>query len=323
MVFETPSWAARHNYFHHSNPRSGDRAKKLFEKSHIRPQIKWARYVIKDETREAEHEKAAEILKNFTVGRGSAAMEAGRAVQDACDLHLIPDKEFQQTLSLAEAIEVAVNRMQKYKPKDWSPAVFEDDTARKEKYIEEMPSVVENAVLGLQEAMQYDNRIIGEIDLLDKLPGNALPHNTLPDYGRRGDLKTKWSYPSTRANAKPGTWDTRGLPKKLTNMFDMANVYQVAGFYALNGRLPPFLVYANKDGYRVFHEHNCDELKPDFLDDVVRDISMQHKITENILKAASNKHDLLNLVSPDFSLIQWNEPPAYLDEAKKMWGLTV
>ena len=63
MFHETPSWAARHKYFHHSNPRSGDRAKKLFEKAHVRPSIEWARYVIKDETREAEHEKAAKILK--------------------------------------------------------------------------------------------------------------------------------------------------------------------------------------------------------------------------------------------------------------------
>lgn len=323
MFHETPSWAARHNYFHHSNPRSGDRAKKLFEKSHIRPQIKWARYVIKDESREAEHEKAADILKNFTVGRGSAAMEAGRAVQDACDLHLIPDKEFGQTLSLAEATHVAIDRMQKYKPKDWSHCVLEDDAARKEKYIEEMPKVIENAVLGLQEAMQHDNRIIGEIDLLDKLPGNALPHNTLPDYGRRGDLKTKWSRPSQKPNAKPNTWSRGSLPSSLTGMFDMNNVYQVAGFYALNGRQPPFLVYANMYDYRVFNEHNCDELKPDFLDEIVRDISMQHKITENILRAATNKHDLLSLVSPDFKAIHWNEPPAYLDEAKKMWGLTV
>ena len=323
MFHETPSWAARHNYFHHSNPRSGDRAKKLFEKTHIRPQIKWARYVIKDETREAEHEKAADILKKFTVGRGSAAMEAGRAVQDACDLHLIPDKEFGQTLSLVEATQVAINRLSKYKPKEWSPSVLEDDTERKERYIEELPKVIEHAVLGLREAMQYDNRIIGEIDLLDKLPGNALPHNTLPDYGRRGDLKTKWSRPSAKPNAKPFTWVRGSLPSSLTGMFDMNNVYQVAGFYALNGRQPPFLVYSNMYDYRIFDGSNTPELHPLFLEDVIRDISFQHKITENILKQAKDKHDLLNLVSPDFRALQWNEPPGYIEEAKRMWGFSV
>ena len=32
MDLTTPSWAKRHNYFHHSNPRSKDRAKNIFEK---------------------------------------------------------------------------------------------------------------------------------------------------------------------------------------------------------------------------------------------------------------------------------------------------
>lgn len=323
MYHSTPEWAARHKYYHHSNPRSGDRAKKLFEKTHVRPSIEWARYVIKDPNREADHEKAKNILNKLAVGRGSANMNAGRAVQDACDLHLLPDPDFGQTLSLTEATQVAVENLKRYTPKDWSQSVQEDDTARKERYIEELPMVVEHAVLGLREAMQYDNRIIGEIELLEKLPGNALPHNTLPDYGRRGDLKTKWSTPSKRHNAKPGTWQKAPLPSSLTGIFDMNNVYQVAGFYALNGRQPPFLVYANAYDYRVFNEHNTPELKPKFLEDIVQDIAMQHKITENILKQAKNKHDLLSLVSPDFKAIHWQEPPGYIEEAKKMWGLAI
>ena len=320
MLHTTPDWAARHKYFHHSNPRSGDRAKKLFEKTHVRPSIDWARYVLKDETREADHEKAADILKRLSVGRGSAAMEAGRATQDACNLHLIPDKDFGQTLSLVEATQVAIDRLQNYEPRDWSPSVSEDDTAKKLHYIEEIPKVIEHSILGLREAMRHDNRIVGEIDLLDRLPGNALPHNTLPDYGRRGDLKTKWSKQSQRPNAKPNTWVRGSLPSSLSGMFDMNNVYQVAGFYALNGRQPPFLVYANAYDYRVFDGNNTPELSPLFLEDVVRDISFQHKITENILRQSKDKHDLFNLVSPDFRAIQWNEPPGYVEEAKRMWG---
>ncbi len=41
-MFDIPEWAVRHDYFHHSNPRSGDRAKKLFEKVHVRPALKKA-----------------------------------------------------------------------------------------------------------------------------------------------------------------------------------------------------------------------------------------------------------------------------------------
>lgn len=322
MLHATPQWAARHKYFHHSNPRSGDRAKKLFEKTHVRPKIEWARYVLKDETREQDHEDARSILQNFTVGRGSAAMEAGRAVQDACDLHLIPDPEFGQTLSFVEACEVAQTRMRNYVPRMWSVAVAEDDTLRREKYIDEIPKVVEHAIRGLAEAMARDNQVIGETEFLSALPGNALPHNTLPDYGRRGDLKTKWSRPRTNGVC-PGTWTKASLPNSLTGMFDMNNVYQVAGFYALNGRQPPFLVYANAYDYRVFTQDNAPELRPDYLEEVIRDISMQHKITENILRAADNKKDLLGLVAPDFNAISWKEPPSYVTEAKKLWGIAL
>ena len=59
--------------------------------------------------------------------------------------------------------------MRKYEPKDWNATVREDDTARKEHYIEEIPKVVEHAVLGLREAMKKDNRLIGETEYLGYL----------------------------------------------------------------------------------------------------------------------------------------------------------
>ena len=334
MFFDTPDWASRHKYLHHSNPRSGDRSKKLFEKVHIRPSIEWARYVLKDETRADDHSLAGKILYNFTVGRSSAAMEAGRAVQDACDLHLLPDPEYGQTLSLSEATEVALKTLQEYKPKDYSQAALDDDRARKEKYLEEMPGVIEHAVLGLREAMRSDNRMIGEIDLIDKLPGNALPHFTKPDYGRRGDLKTKWSRPTKRQadKTKPfhptknQVWTDVKPPKTLGKdnpfSFDMNNVYQACGFWALNGRQPPFIVYASSTDYKVFTPNNAPELKDDFLEEVLQDIIKQHSVTENILRSCHNKYELFDFLDPpDFSKLHWKEPPGYIAEARKMWGL--
>ena len=58
-------------------------------------------------------------------------------------------------------------------------------------------------------------------------------------------------------------------------MFDMNNVYQVAGFYALNGRQPP-LVYANAYDYKIL-TRTMAELKPDYLEEVIRDIAMHPK----------------------------------------------
>ena len=159
---------------------------------------------------------------------------------------------------------------------------------------------------------------------MDTLPGNALPHNTLPDYGRRGDLKTKWSTPHHAAKDPTTTkWRKASLPSSLSGMFDMNNVYQVAGFYALNGRQPPFLVYANAYDYKIFNQDNAPELKPDYLEEVIRDIGMHHKTTENLLRAANSTHELCSLCDPDFNQIYWKEPPAYVREAKKLWGLKV
>ena len=323
LHIETPDWAERHNYKHHSNPRSKDRAKNIFEKSVVRPKVYWAKEKLKDPDQIEHHEKAQNILDTFTKGRGSAAMRGGISVQDACNLHLIPD-ETGTTLTLVEAIHVAQDRMRKYEPKDWNATVREDDTARKEHYIDEIAKVTEHAVMGLREAMKKDNRFIGEIQCLDTLPGNALPHNTLPDYGRRGDLKTKWSTPHHNAKDPLTTkWRKASLPSSLSGMFDMNNVYQVAGFYALNGRQPPFLVYANAYDYKNFTEDNAPELKPNYLEEVIRDIAMHHKTTENLLRAANSTHELCDLCDPDFNQIYWKEPPAYVAEAKKLWGLEV
>ena len=320
-MFDIPEWAVRHDYFHHSNPRSGDRAKKLFEKVHVRPAVKKAKATLYDlEAHETDLAQARLTIDIFENNRGSAAMAAGRAVQDGCDLCLIPEKETEQTLSLQEAQFIAKKNLAAYRPKNYDKSVEADDKERLDKYLEEIPDVVENAVIGLREAMARDNRFIGEIELLEALPGNVLPHNTKPDYARRGDLKTKWSSPQTNKKGER-TWRKGSLPSSLSGMFDMNNVYQVAGFYALNGKQPPFLVYANATDYRVFDQTNTPELKPDYLDDVVQDIALQHKITENILRAAQTKEELLGLVSPDWNSIFWQESPAYIREAKILWGM--
>ena len=88
-----------------------------------------------------------------------------------------------------------------------------------------------------------------------------------------------------------------------------------------NGRQPPFLVYANAYDYKIFNQDNAPELKPDYLEEVIRDIGMHHKTTENLLRAANNTYELCNLCDPDFNQIYWKEPPAYVNEAKKAMGI--
>ena len=312
MLHDAPDWASRHHYWHHSNPRSKDRAKALYDKAHVRPQVNAAFETLKNPaSTDAERLLAKDVLFRLSTNR-SSNMEAGNATQTACDLYLVKDGA-SDTLDLATATLAGVEQMQSYRPAN------DLDQTKKDKYLEELPIVIEHAIKGLLEAMARENLILGEKQLLGALPGTAVPHMTLPDYANRGDLKTKWSRPSTRS--KSG-WQAGNLPSSLTGMFDMNNVYQVAGFWALNGHQPPFLVYANASDYRVFTPDNTPELRDDYLQDVVNDITLFHKTTENILRAASNKEELFSLVSPDFSKFCWNEPEAYLTEAKKIWSVS-
>jgi hypothetical protein len=312
MFVDVPDWAARHQFWNHSNPKSKDRAKDFFEKSHVRPALNSAYQSLKTGT-ESERDAALDTISKYKDDRGSAAMAGGNATQLATDLHLVPHKDTGETVELEQAIELAVDSYRKYSPVKHD---LDTDSAKKDKYLEELPQVIRHAVLGLKEAMAQDNRILGEVEYCDLLPGLAVPHKTLPDYGRRGDLKTKWS----KKTATKKGWSDNGVPKSLGGMFDMKNVYQVAGWWALNGNQPPFLVYANHSNYQVFTPDNAPELRDDFLADVVEDIKLYHKTTENLLRAASNKSELLSLVSPDWRALHWNEPPAYLEEAHKLWG---
>ena len=313
MLHDVPDWASRHNVRTHSNPRSKDRAKNLFEKTHIRPIVGAAFDVLRDTgASDADKLRAKDVLYRLHDRRSSANMEAGKATQTITDLHLVMD-ETGETLTLADATLAGVEQLHSYNPKD------EDDAARKDKYLEELPLVAEHAIKGLQEAMASENRILGEKQLLGLMPGLAVPYDTRPDYANRGDLKTKWS---KRVKTKKGwSFHSSGLPSSLTGMFDMNNVYQSAGFWALNGHRPPFLVYANATDYRVFTPENAPELRDDFLQDVVNDIILQCKTTENILRAASTKDELFSLVSPDWRAIYWDEPETYLAEARKIWSV--
>jgi hypothetical protein len=312
MLVDAPDFATKLGIWTVSNPRSKDRAKDFFEKIHVRPQIEEAKKTLRNpDVSEKDKLIAKDTLYRLRDRRGSANMMGGVATQTICDLTLVMDKEG-KTLDMAEATHAGVEQLQAYQPNS------ELDESKKEKYLEELPLVAEHAVKGLQEAMASDNRILGEVELLKPLPTLSIPYHTKPDYNRRGDLKTKWSRPSSRS--KSG-WQNASLPNSLTGMFDMNNVFQAAGFWALNGNLPPFIVYANATDYRVFTPENAPELRDDFLQDIINETTLYHRTTENILKASKTKADVFRLVSPDWSAIYWQETETYLDEAKKLWGL--
>lgn len=305
------TWARRHNYLHHSNPMSKTRCKTLFDKVHIRPMISLAWEIVKDEGADSNKKKDAWlILDKFDSKRNqsdNSNMLAGRAVQAICDLVLLKGLIFEDALKSVKEDMLLV-----YKHRDWDDGL---DFKKYERYYDEVPLVAANALLGLRQALQKENKIIGETDYLHKLPGNELPYNTKPDYARRGDLKTKWS---TVANTKTG-WRAASLPSNLSGDFVKSHLYQVAGFWAVNGGLPPFLVYATEKDFRVFDQDNSPELSNENLARIVKCIIAENLITEKFLKVCSTKEQLFEFVTTDYSQLCWREPPSIIKEARKFW----
>tara|TARA_R110000803_G_C11927883_1_gene315093 strand:+ start:148 stop:1095 length:948 start_codon:yes stop_codon:yes gene_type:complete len=310
---ETPTFASKFNYLWHSNPRSKLKCKTLFDKVHLRPIISDAWEIYGNINNEDSiRGKAWAILEKYDSkfnGQDNSAMCGGRTVQEATDKILIDNED------PVKAIDKSRESFNNFKPRTWDDG---SDAEKKVKYIDEFEAVTKNAVAGLREAMTKDNQIIGEIEYIEKLPGLELPHNTRPDYNRRGDLKTKWSRLSK--TSKSG-FAAASLPKTLSGPFEQAALYQVAGFWACNGGLPPFLVYANASDYRIFDQDNTPELQDDNLQDIVNTIIRSHKATEELLKVAKDKAHLFKLVEPNFSHICWSEPPVIIEEAKKLWGI--
>ena len=309
---KTPEFAARHNYWNHKNSRSQDRAKELFDKVHVRPLIATAWDIVRTSMDDAEVEDAMKTIERLDFrhnGSNSAKMQAGTLVQKACDDILIYRKD------PIEVYDVYLKQYMDYTPRQWDNG---KDARDWEICHEVFVDTIKTAVEAIKEACHQEQVIRGEVELKGCLPNNQVPHINRPDYVGVGDLKTKWP----RRNDRSKSGKTKAsLPNNLSGQFEMNNVYQVAGGWFINNRKPVWLLYVTDSDYQLFHEGNCDELKPEFLEQVVRDQAVHHKVTEKMLILADSKHDLFELVSPDWSHISWSDPPGVIEEAKRIFKL--
>ena len=170
---ETPRFASRFNYLWHSNPKSKLKCKSFFDKVHLRPIISDAWELYQNLNNEQHiRDRAWTVIEKFDSrlnGQDNSAMCGGRTVQEATDAILIDE------IDPGEAIDQAITSYNKFKPRTWDDGT---DANKKTKYIDEIADVTNNAVAGLKEAMARDNKIIGEIEYIEKLTGLELPHNT-------------------------------------------------------------------------------------------------------------------------------------------------
>lgn len=307
-----PEWAEKFSYWHHSNPKSASRSDKLFSKVILRPLI--------DSLYKENTEASREQAKAYSWNRSqNPKMRAGQLVQLGADLILGVDGA--EPVDPSEAFDHVLKDAENWTPRIYGGTDLTDsDIASIDRYKTDIPDTIKMAVEGLKECMSQDNQIIGEVDYIGLMPKNEIPHFTKPDYGRRGDLKTKWA---SYAPATKSGFRSISTPKNLSGMFDINNVFQTAGWWYLNGRRPPFLVYATATDCQVFTPENSDELSDDFLADCVEQISQMHKRTETMLRRSETVEDLFELLDPpDFDHFTWrDEVQEIKDLAKKTWSI--
>ena len=310
-----PEWAARHGYYHHSNPSRPDSAT-FWDKGIRRRAVNDAWKVLKGEL-DGNATAARETIDKFSFD--NINMHSGNIVQHYCDDVLLDGE------GGGEAYRNAVNELHAYKPpkhndiekemavishredpiygSDGKKARKDDDDAG----CCELELVCGNALDGLREAFSLAgiNQLEGEVDLWGQLEGCELKYNGRPDYCRRIELKTQWDRSAhtdkPAANSLPATARYGWLT-------------QVTGYWKLSGLLPT-IVAANRIGYRIFQPTE-DELR-----DTLQAVTQACQRRERLLKVAQTPRELMQLCDPQWDhMWAWKDlHPDVIKEAREIY----
>ena len=249
------------------------------------------------------------------------------------------------------ALQEEIEKLKEYVPND------EKDSDKKQKYLEEIPEVINHALDGLTKLAVASPVTCERQISIDQLEGFSSP--LLPTVGRIDfdygsinnhefgnspslelnptsqdafphkiiELKTKWS--RLGKVKKDGTRSF--LVSSLPAAASFNHVCQVATYAAhFNFKVPAYLLYATKDGYTIFDSTNCHHLTVDGMKKNLqimfntfrrreRILALSEHLTrEEIIEEAAGMMDM-NLDHP----FAWNGmPPELLKEAKLLWKLS-
>ena len=291
----------------------------------------------------------------------NSAMEAGKIVGEVLQriyadtiykLHPTTKKVAPTTnekITKDAALQEEIEKLKEYVPND------EKDSDKKQKYLEEIPEVINHALDGLTKLavaspVTCERQIsidqlngfyspllptVGRIDFdfginnhefgkslpeLNPTSQDAFPHKII-------ELKTKWS----RLGKVKKDGSRSFLVSSVPATASFNHVCQVATYAAnFQFKVPAYLLYATKDGYKIFDSTNCHHLT---VDGMKKNLQImfntfrrreqiltlyQDYTREEIIEGAASLMDM-NLDHP----FAWNGmPPELLKEAKLLWKLS-
>ena len=218
----------------------------------------------------------------------------------------------EQTKAIAEAIQ----RFNKYKPRDWDDG---KDAEEFEAFKDYIPDMILHAVEGVRERFKAANMIEGEYQRWHNEPKIDVPVMLYQDYSGGGiqcDLKAK--PPLRNPPKKDGTRSWR-VPKVEGMVPNAQQQIQQAVYNKATGE-PPSLLFVSASGYYIADADNCDQLKPDALEKAYAEAVRSWQISQNLLKAANGSwRTLAGLVQPDFNEIARRHGPSIVDVANQLW----
>ena len=264
-----------------------------------------------------------------------------------------------EKISLDNSIQEQLEIFKEYNPVD------DKDSDKKIKYLEEVPEIVRNANIGLTElgvasssvtcerqiSIPNDNQVgedffshvslpllpvVGRIDFdfgnPNEFGANPTEHFSTPFVGSAFphkiiELKTKYS----RLGKVKKDGSRSFLVSSVPATASFNHCVQVATYAAnFNFKVPAYLLYATKDGYKIFDSTNCPHLT---VDGMKKNLQImfntfrrrekilalhQHLTRDEIIEEAAGMMDM-NLDHP----FAWNGmPPELLKEAKLLWKLS-
>ncbi len=295
----------------------------------------------------------------------NSAMEAGKIVGEVLQriyadtiykLHPVKKKVAATTnekITKDAALQEEIEKLKEYVPND------EKDSDKKQKYLEEIPEVINQALLGLKELAVASPVTCERQISIDRLEGFSAP--LLPTVGRIDfdygsnlsinghefgkslpelnptsqdafphkiiELKTKWS----RLGKVKKDGSRSFLVSSVPATASFNHCVQVATYAAhFNFKVPAYLLYATKDGYVIFDSTNCPHLTIDGMKKNLQIMFNTFRRRERILAMFEHltKDEIIEEAAGmmDMNLdhpFAWNGmPPELLKEAKLLWKLS-
>ena len=182
-----------------------------------------------------------------------------------------------------------------------------------------LPGVVENALAALEPELikGKENKIFCEEYISLQLPDVVVPIIGRLDYRKDNnfyELKTKWS---RRGKIKKD--GTRSFYQtKCPATPQIAHVKQVAVYWKATG-YKPHLVYASDVDQIVFHEGNCEQMKPKYLEEMLQEVRVAAIARQKIIQQSSTAQEAAMLVQPQWDHFMWDMPGEWLSRAKDLW----